>query len=57
VQTVGETFQAWNGTTFLEVRRSQVTNGRGFYGGAILNLNGFSRINAGRVLPPRQCTP
>jgi hypothetical protein len=56
VQTVGETFQPWNGSTFLEVRRSQVTNGRGFYDGAILNLNGFSRINAGRVLPPSQCT-
>lgn len=54
-RTLGESFESWGPGGFMEVRRSVTQNNRTTFGGAILDLNGFSRINAGNSLPPDGC--
>lgn len=45
----------WGPATFLQVRRPQGDDGQRYYGSATLELNDFSRINAGGSLPPSTC--
>lgn len=52
---VTEDFTLWGPAKFLKVRRTRGDEGERFYGSAILELNDFSRINAGSVLPPGSC--
>ena len=54
-RTLGESFESWGPGGFMKVRRASAQNGRTTFGGAILDLNGFSRINAGNSLPPEGC--
>ena len=49
---IGEAFEFWGPATFLRVRRSRANGDQRYYGGATLELNDFSKINAGSVLPP-----
>ncbi|MEO1401379.1 MAG: hypothetical protein AAFV72_08990 [Cyanobacteria bacterium J06635_1] len=55
VRDLAESFESWGPAGFLQVRRAQVVEVGNFYDSAILNLNDFSRINAGAVLPPGGC--
>ncbi|MEB3268773.1 MAG: hypothetical protein VKJ09_09555 [Leptolyngbya sp.] len=63
VQTPGDTvlsqtdtFAPFGPATYLAVRRGQAWQGDAvLYNSALLNLNGFNRINAGTVLPPEAC--
>lgn len=48
----GETFTSWGGSGTLQVRRARGTGNQSRYESALLNLNGFNRINAGDRLPP-----
>lgn len=52
---LGESFEFWGPATFLRVRRTRGDGGQRYYGGATLELNDFSKINAGSVLPPSRC--
>ncbi|MEM9805198.1 MAG: hypothetical protein AAF959_07945 [Cyanobacteria bacterium P01_D01_bin.56] len=52
---LAEEFSFWGPATFLQVRRTQGSEGSRYYGSAILELNDFSRINAGSSLPPSSC--
>lgn len=55
VNNTGETFTAWGPSRSLQVRRGVEAGSRSRYEGALLNLTNFSRINAGRQMPPRSC--
>ncbi|MEO0458931.1 MAG: hypothetical protein AAF152_20445 [Cyanobacteria bacterium P01_A01_bin.114] len=55
VRDLAEAFEPWGPAGFLQVRRSQRLETGDFYDSAILNLNDFSRINAGQTLPPETC--
>ncbi|MEM8806737.1 MAG: hypothetical protein AAGF01_11975 [Cyanobacteria bacterium P01_G01_bin.38] len=57
VRDLAESFEPWGPAGFLQVRRAQTVETGDFYDSAILNLNDFSRINAGAVLPPERCAP
>ncbi len=52
---LGETFSFWGPATFLRVRRTRGEEGNRYYGSATLELNDFSKINAGASLPPSSC--
>lgn len=52
---LGETFESWGPATFLRVRRTRGEEGDQHYASAVLELNDFSKINAGSVLPPSSC--
>lgn len=52
---LGEEFAFWGPATFLRVRRTQGDAGNRYYASATLELNDFSRINAGSSLPPSRC--
>ncbi|MEA5465440.1 hypothetical protein [Leptothoe sp. PORK10 BA2] len=52
---LGENFTAWGPARFLRVRRTLGDEGDRYYSSAILELNDFSRINAGSSLPPSSC--
>ena len=52
---LAEEFSFWGPATFLQVRRTQGDEGQRYYGSAILELNDFSKINAGSSLPPSSC--
>ena len=52
---LGEEFTTWGPATFLQVRRTRGDEGRRYYASATLELNDFSRINAGASLPPSSC--
>ncbi|MEM9978585.1 MAG: hypothetical protein AAF808_13245 [Cyanobacteria bacterium P01_D01_bin.2] len=52
---LAETFAAWGSAPFLRVRRTQGGVGERYYASATLELNDFSRINAGSSLPPSRC--
>ncbi|MEM7797167.1 MAG: hypothetical protein AAF579_22275 [Cyanobacteria bacterium P01_C01_bin.118] len=52
---LGETFATWGPATFLRVRRPRGEEGDQHYASAVLELNDFSKINAGSVLPPSSC--
>ncbi|MGB3292307.1 MAG: hypothetical protein WBB01_04835 [Phormidesmis sp.] len=51
----GETLAPY-GNDALKVRRTQRQGNRLYYARATLDLNSFSRINAGAVLPPESCS-
>lgn len=55
VRDLAEEFAPWGPATFLQVRRTQADGDNRYYGSAILELNDFSRINAGASLPPSSC--
>ncbi len=50
-----ETFTAWGPANFLRVRRTRGNEGERYYASATLELNDFSKINAGASLPPSSC--
>ena len=52
---LGEEFAFWGPATFLRVRRTQGDTDNRYYASATLELNDFSRINAGPSLPPSRC--
>ncbi|ESA37218.1 hypothetical protein N836_04270 [Leptolyngbya sp. Heron Island J] len=52
---LGEEFTVWGPATFLRVRRTRGDAGNRYYASATLELNDFSRINAGSSLPPSRC--
>ena len=52
---LGEEFAFWGSATFLQVRRTQGDSDNRYYASATLELNDFSRINAGSSLPPSSC--
>ena len=52
---LAEDFVAWGPAPFLRVRRTRGDEGERYYGSATLELNDFSKINAGSVLPPGSC--
>ncbi|MDV3350761.1 hypothetical protein QGP82_18780 [Leptothoe sp. LEGE 181152] len=52
---LGEDFTFWGPATFLRVRRTRGDEGKRYYASATLELNDFSRINAGPSLPPSNC--
>ncbi|MEM8611271.1 MAG: hypothetical protein AAGF93_04570 [Cyanobacteria bacterium P01_H01_bin.105] len=52
---LAEEFAFWGPATFLRVRRTQGPEGNRYFGSAALELNDFSRINAGSSLPPSSC--
>ncbi|MEL7495721.1 MAG: hypothetical protein AAGJ95_17400 [Cyanobacteria bacterium J06554_11] len=52
----GESFANFGSSSALALRRGrQVSRSQVRYGSALLNLNGFNRINAGTVIPPGGC--
>lgn len=55
VRDLAEEFAFWGPATFLRVRRTQSNEGARYYGSAVLELNDFSKINAGSSLPPSNC--
>ncbi len=55
VRDLGEGFEFWGPATFLRVRRTRGDDDNRYYASATLELNDFSRINAGASLPPRTC--
>ncbi|MBX2864278.1 MAG: hypothetical protein KTR27_12070 [Leptolyngbyaceae cyanobacterium MAG.088] len=54
-QDLDEGFQSWGPAPFLRVRRTLGEEGNQYYGSATLELNDFSKINAGSSLPPSSC--
>ncbi|MEO0352263.1 MAG: hypothetical protein AAF282_19665 [Cyanobacteria bacterium P01_A01_bin.15] len=52
---LAESFDAWGSAPFLRVRRTRGSEGERYYASATLELNDFSRINAGSSLPPSGC--
>lgn len=50
---LGETVEPYGSA--LQIRRTQQEGNRLYYASAVLDLNNFSRINAGASLPPTQC--
>ena len=50
-----EAFTFWGPATFLRVRRTRGDDGGRYYNSATLELNDFSKINAGSSLPPNSC--
>ncbi|MEM9267167.1 MAG: hypothetical protein AAGA46_16750 [Cyanobacteria bacterium P01_F01_bin.13] len=52
---LAEEFSFWGPATFLRVRRTRGDVGSRYYGSATLELNDFSKINAGSSLPPSSC--
>ncbi|MGD1950124.1 MAG: hypothetical protein ACFB14_10815 [Leptolyngbyaceae cyanobacterium] len=50
-----EEFTVWGPATFLRVRRTRGDENNRFYASVTLELNDFSRINAGSSLPPSRC--
>ncbi|NEQ51911.1 MAG: hypothetical protein F6K11_17520 [Leptolyngbya sp. SIO3F4] len=54
-QELTEEFTTWGPATFLRVRRTRGDEGARYYSSATLELNDFSKINAGSVLPPSSC--
>ena len=52
---LAETFSVWGPAPFLRVRRTRGSGGGRYYASATLELNDFSRINAGSSLPPGSC--
>ncbi|MBT9314102.1 hypothetical protein [Leptothoe spongobia] len=52
---LAEDFMAWGPAKFLRVRRTRGDEGERYYSSATLELNDFSKINAGSVLPPSSC--
>lgn len=55
VRDLGEQFEFWGPATFLRVRRTRGDADNRYYASATLELNDFSRINAGSSLPPSSC--
>ncbi|MEO1590777.1 MAG: hypothetical protein AAFU71_05740, partial [Cyanobacteria bacterium J06632_22] len=56
VVSSGESFANFGPSSALALRRGrQVSSSQVRYGSALLNLNGFNRINAGTVVPPSGC--
>jgi len=55
VLSQGEEFAPWGNTETLQVRQGSRTGIRVVYDGALLDLNGFYRVNAGSQPPPEQC--
>lgn len=55
VMDLDEAFVSWGPATFLRIRRTLGDEGERYYGSAALELNDFSKINAGSSLPPRSC--
>jgi len=55
ITNTGATFTSWGPSGFLQVRRGQQGVNQPRYESALLNLNGFSRINIGSRVPPRSC--
>ena len=52
---LAENFTFWGPATFLRVRRTRGDEGGRYYSSATLELNDFSKINAGSSLPPSSC--
>ena len=52
---LAETFSVWGPAPFLRVRHTRGSGGGRYYASATLELNDFSRINAGSSLPPGSC--
>lgn len=52
---LGENFTQWGPAPYLQIRWGQRRGRQSRYDSALLNLNGFSRINAGLQLPPSSC--
>lgn len=55
VTYLGENFVQWESAPYLQIRWGQRRGRQSRYDSALLNLNGFSRINAGLQLPPARC--
>jgi hypothetical protein len=50
-----DTFTSWGASNALQVRQGQQVGSYNQYNSALLDLNGFNRINAGLRLPPERC--
>jgi len=55
ITNTGNTFTSWGPSGFLQVRHGRQRGRHPRYNSALLNLNGFSRINAGESAPPSSC--
>jgi hypothetical protein len=55
VTYLGENFTQWGPAPYLQIRWGQRRGRQSRYDSALLNLNGFSRINAGTQMPPLNC--